>query len=61
MELSLQEHILQEIENKNLKVFFSAMFLNLGNYKSARKISKQKKIRNLARGIYDKPEYNKKL
>ncbi len=62
MGLSLQELILQEIENKNLKVFYSAMFLNLGNYKAVSKalerLVNDKKIRRIARGIYDKPEYN---
>lgn len=37
MKLSLQESILQEIRNKHLKVFYLAMFLNLGNYKAVSK------------------------
>ena len=65
MENSLQERILNNIRENKLQVFYSASFLDLGNYKAVSKtlerLEKDKKIRRLVRGIYDKPEYNEKF
>lgn len=65
MQQTLQDKILNRIEKDKLPAFYSGDFLDFGNYKAVSKalerLEKDKSIRRLARGIYDKPEYNDKF
>ena len=65
MENALQKLILKEIEKQDLKVFYSSLFLYLGNYKAVSKalegMANDGTIRRIARGLYDKTLYNHKF
>ncbi len=65
MENLLQNKILKNISNSQNKCYIISDFLHLGNHEAVKKVlqrlEKDKTIRRLIRGIYDKPEYNEKF
>ena len=63
--MNIQEQIINEIENKNLLAFTISDFIYLGEYESIKKamqrLTTNKTIRRITRGIYDKPKFFNKL
>ena len=63
--MNLQEQIINEINNKSLLAFTISDFIHLGEYenikKSMQRLTTNKTIRRIARGIYDKPKFFDRL